>query len=196
MIQRAAEELFAAQGYAITRLEDVAAAAGISKQLLHRHFASKRDLHLALLEKHRAGIVSRIAAGMGEPGTLEERIRGTADGWLAYVEDHPYAARLLFRDTTGDPAVVAFHHTMRESARAANVAVLRAEPGLRLPADEIEPLAELIRAAFAGLALWWAEHPETPRATLVDLAARTLTLGIAGGGAQSKPGSGLGWRGS
>ena len=159
----------------MTRLEDVAAAAGISKQLLHRHFASKRELHLTLLAKHRDGVVSRIGAGMAGTGTLEERVRATAEGWLGYVQDHPYAGRLLFRDTTGDPEVAAFHLEMQATARGATAAILRAEPDLELPPHQVEPQAEVIRAGMAGLALWWVDHPDVPRDTLVDVAVRTFT---------------------
>lgn len=177
VIEEAAERLFAERGYSATRLEDVAAAAGISKQLLHRHFRSKLDLHLVLLAKHRDGVVAQITAGMVRTGTLDERVRATIDSWLAYVEQHPYAGRLLFRDTTGDPALVEVHRQMQAAAREATMSVLSAEGELALTGEEIEPTAELIRAGMAGLALWWSDHPEVPRQVLVDVAARAFVPG-------------------
>jgi AcrR family transcriptional regulator len=38
LIEEAASRLFAEHGYAETRLDDIAAAAGVTKQLLYQHF--------------------------------------------------------------------------------------------------------------------------------------------------------------
>lgn len=180
LIEQAAERLFAEQGYAATTLEQIALAAGVTKQLLYQHVASKRELHLALLAKHRDALIGRIAPGMAAPGTTTERLRRTLDSWFSYVEEHPYAARLLFRDTTGDPEIEAFHREMRATARAANVAVLQGDPALGGAPDDIELLAELVRSATVGLALWWNDHRDVPRTQVVDVAARTFTTGVVG----------------
>src|SRR6185503_18927595 len=52
LILRTARPLFAASGYAATRLDDVAAAAGVTKPILYRHFDSKKALYMALLQRH------------------------------------------------------------------------------------------------------------------------------------------------
>lgn len=159
-------------------LQQIAAAAGVSKQLLYQHVSSKRELHLSLLAHHRDGIIGRIGAEMATPGTATDRIRRTLDSWFGYLEDHRDAARLLFRDVTGDPAIEAFHDEMRASARAANAKILRDDPAFDVQPDEIELLAELVRAATVGLALWWTDHPDVPRGHVVDIAARALTNGL------------------
>jgi hypothetical protein len=51
---REAGRLFARDGYAGTRLDDVAAAAHVTKPIVYRHFESKKALYLALLDKHEA----------------------------------------------------------------------------------------------------------------------------------------------
>jgi AcrR family transcriptional regulator len=178
VIEDAASALFAERGYAAARLEDIAAAAGVTKQLLYQHFRSKKELHMALLVKHRDGVLGRLAAGMSRPGPLAERIERTTDEWFAYVEENPYASAMLFRDTTGDPDVQAFHRELHATARAANAALLRAEPGLDIPEERLEPLAELIRSAITGLAIWWGEHPDVPRSTVVDVAVSVLMNGL------------------
>jgi AcrR family transcriptional regulator len=178
LIEEAASRLFAEHGYAETRLDDIAAAAGVTKQLLYQHFPSKKALHLALLAKHRDEILERLTESMSTPGRLAERLPSVLDDWFAYVEEHPYASALLFRDTTGDPEVQAFYRQNHAAARAANVALLRAEPDLQIPEDRLEPLAELMRSATTGLAVWWGEHPEVPRATIVDVTAALLARGL------------------
>lgn len=167
LIEEVAAELFAEHGYVGTRLEDIAAAAGVSKQLLYRHFRSKDELYLALLARYRDEILGRLGAGMSRPAPLAERIAATTDTWFAYIEENPHAAALLFGGGTGSPEVQTFLRENHATARALQIALIRAEPGVELPEEQLEPLAEFYRSAAAGLALWWIEHPEVPRATVV-----------------------------
>jgi AcrR family transcriptional regulator len=178
VIEEAASRLFAEHGYAETRLDDIAAAAGVTKQLLYRHFPSKKALHLALLAKHREEILGVLSESMSAPGSLAERLPRVLDDWFTYVEEHPYASALLFRDTTGDPDVQAFYRENHAAARAVNVGLLRAEPELEIPEERLEPVAELMRSATTGLAVWWGEHPDVPRATIVGVTVEMLTRGL------------------
>jgi len=187
VIEDAASRLFAEHGYAETRLDDIAAAAGVTKQLLYQHFPSKKALHLALLGKHRDEILGRLTESMSTAGPLAERLPRVLDDWFGYVEEHPYASALLFRDTTGDPEVQEFYRQNHAAARAANVALLRAEPELQIPEDRLEPLAELMRSATTGLAVWWGEHPEVPRVTIVDVTVDLLARGLGLAKAGSQP---------
>src|SRR2546429_237692 len=42
---------------------------------------------------------------------------------------------------------------------------------------QVEPLAEVVRSSLTGLALWWLDHPDVPRAVLVDVMLR-VTAGV------------------
>jgi AcrR family transcriptional regulator len=181
VIEDAASALFAEHGYAETRLEDIAAAAGVTKQLLYQHFSSKRELHMALLAKHRDELLHGTAEEMARPGTLLERLSRVMERWFGYVEEHPYAMAMLFRDTTGDAELQRFHRELQASAREANVRLIRAEPELRIAPDMIEPVAEFARAGSTGLALWWAENRDVPRATVVEAAVDMLVGGLGPG---------------
>lgn len=178
VIEDAAARLFAEQGYAATTFVQIAATAGVTKQLLYQHVSSKRELHLSLLARHRDALIGQIAPAMNTPGTAAERIHHTLDAWFSYLEDQPHAARLLFRDVTGDPEIEAFHEQMRNAARAANRSLLHNDTTFAIQPDEAELVAEIVRAATVGLALWWADHPEVPRNRIVDIGARTLTHGL------------------
>ena len=59
LIADAAGRLFAARGYDGTRLDAVAAAAGVTKPILYRHAAGKEALYLAVLDRHRADLGSK-----------------------------------------------------------------------------------------------------------------------------------------
>lgn len=88
---------------------------------------------------------------------MPKRIRAGLDAWFAYVESHPFAWRLLFRDTTGLAELEAHHRQMRTQARAVIGQLLIEQ--LSLATTDAAPTAEFLRSAIVGLALWWLENP-------------------------------------
>ena len=174
LIEEAAARLFAERGADATPLDDVAAAAGVTKPVLYRHFASKRALQLAVLAKTRDELAA-AALGTLRPGRpVREALPEMLDAWFGYVEAHPHAARLLLRDPAGsDPEVEAFHRELHGLQRAADMALVR-ESGARVPEAQLEPLAEAIRRSLTGLGLWSLDHPGTERADLVAVMVRLV----------------------
>jgi hypothetical protein len=81
---------------------------------------------------------------------------------------------MIFHDSTGDADIQAARRQIQADARTVIAALLKAQPDLSIPKDELEPLAELLRSAMAGLALWSLEHPQIPRPLLVDLVIRAF----------------------
>ena len=171
LIVEAAGRRFGEHGYDASRLDDIAAAAGVTKPILYRHFADKEALYLALLERHRDDLPTFTAA-MPAHGTLQERLRAVLDGWVAYVEAHGYAWRMLFRDTGGGARVQAFRAEVQSEARAVLVQAIRALSPRPIPEPEIEPLAELMRMGMASTVLWWMDRPDVPRDAVVDAITR------------------------
>ena len=99
-IIEAAGRLFGEHGYDGVRLEDIAAANGVTKPILYRHFESKQALYLALLDRHRDDLGS-FSGAIPPEGPIEHRMRAVLDVWLDYVESHSYAWKMLFRDSGG-----------------------------------------------------------------------------------------------
>ena len=182
LIVEAAGRLFGEHGYDGTRLDDVAAAAGVTKPVLYRHFDDKRALYLALLERHRQDL-GTFAGAIPASGTLDERLRAVLDVWLAYVESHAYAWKMLFRDTGGGPEVQAFRIDVHAQARATLVGMIRMLSVKPIPRRELEPLAELLSMGTASVVLWWIDDPAASREAILDAIARVwhglLTSGDA-----------------
>jgi AcrR family transcriptional regulator len=182
LIEDEAARLFAERGYSATTVDDIVAAAGVSKPMLYRHFASKKELQMKLLEHRRdelaaAPLDSFIQARDKPPA---QRLAAMIDAWFAHVEEHPATSRVLFQDVTGDAEIRALQSELRGRQRAADVALLR-EFAPALPESELEPLGEVIRSSLTGLALWWIERPEVPRAVVVAAMVRMLMGMLAGG---------------
>jgi AcrR family transcriptional regulator len=89
-------EVFARQGFHRTAMNDVAEAAGVTKPVLYQHFASKRELYLALLEEAGRGLLTAIAEATA---TVTDGKAQTEAGFTAYfqwVADDHDAFLLLF----------------------------------------------------------------------------------------------------
>jgi AcrR family transcriptional regulator len=178
LIVEAAGRLFGEHGYDGTRLADVAAAAGVTKPILYRHFDDKTALYLALLARHREDL-GTFAGAIPAAGTLEQRLRAVLEVWLAYVETHAYAWKMLFRDTGGGPQVQAFRLDVHERARATLVELIRSFGLNTIPPRELEPLAELLTMGMASLVLWWIDDPAASREAILDAIVR-VWLGLLG----------------
>lgn len=172
----AATRAFARRGYHAASIDEIAAAAGISKPVVYDHFASKAELHLRLLEQER----DRLLAGSQQAATAQEALAA----FFAYVEEHPYAWRMLFRETTGDPAVAREHERILAEARAGIAGQISRGAGLPSAGTEarrrLEMLAEGVMGVTHGLALWWQGHPEVSREEVVRAATELLVPGLMG----------------
>jgi AcrR family transcriptional regulator len=167
LIVEAAGRLFGERGYEGARLDEIAAAAGVTKPIVYRHFDSKRDLYLALLDRHRddlAGFLVSIPAA----GTTEDRLRAVLEIWVDYVEAHSYAWKMLFRDTGGGLEIAARRREVHAEARAVLVQLIRSLASSPVPPRELEPLAELMSMGMAALVLWWIEDAAVSRAAVLD----------------------------
>jgi AcrR family transcriptional regulator len=182
IIEQAASELFAERGYHATSMDEVAKRSGVTAPVVYDHFSSKLDLHRRLLESHFAGLREVWREQLGGDDPPELRIPRAIDSWFGYVEAHPYAWRMLFRDTTGEPQVQAIHEQVIAASRAAITPLFLQEQGVESIADAdldaFDMAWEVMRAVLQGLALWWYEHQYVPRERVVATAMNALWIGF------------------
>ncbi len=165
---------FGEHGFDGVTLDTIAGAANVTKPVLYRHWGSKEELYLALLERHREELPSfteDLPAGL----PLEQLVERILDGWFAYARANGGRWRMLFRDAGGGPAIQEARAEMYEEARAVLEGFLRAHPAFRIPDEELEATAELLRGGLSSLVLWGQEHPEAGRSTLVAAGTRLIT---------------------
>ena len=183
IIERAATEVFAERGYGGASMDAIARRSGVTVPVVYDHFASKLELHRRLLDRHTDELLSLWREHLHRDAPAEERIPRSIEAWARYVEEHPFAWQMLFRDTSGDPEVQASLRAVNARGRAALVGILAREPGSErlggAPGDEaLEMAVELIRSGLTGLAVWWGEHPHVPRDQVVATAMNVIWLGF------------------
>jgi AcrR family transcriptional regulator len=168
VIEEAATEVFAEHGYQGASIDEIARRSGVSAPVVYDHFTSKEELHRRLLERQRDELVAFWSARTPFPegtGAFE----GLLDAYFAYVEAHPFAYRMYFRDTT--------HRDIQQQGTRMLATILARQPGWEDSGEaELEMATEVMRTGLIGLALWWQEHPEVTRAEVVAAAIRALSM--------------------
>ena len=137
----AAQDLFVAQGYERTTVEQIASAAGMSRRSFFRYFASKDDLVLGKYDAMSDQFVEALRARPADE-PLWESLRRVFDGVVDYVADPGRADRAAAMEAVvqADDALRAAYLqrldamqkavvlTARERARAAGRAWEDADP--------------------------------------------------------------------
>lgn len=181
-IEAAATDVFAERGYRGASIDEIARRTGVTPPVLYDHFASKQDLYKRLLERHFADLRRVWRENFPGEAPARERVARSIDAWFAYIEAHPFAGRMLFHDTSGDPKIEAMHREVAARSRAAIMSLFADQPEVERvigpePEEGLEMAWIVMRGVLQGLAMWWYEHPGVPRERVVATAMNALWVG-------------------
>ncbi len=171
----AAFTVFSERGIAASSLNEVAAAAGLTKGAVYSSFDSKDDLVLALMEEHAA---ARIQVSLAEVGGSGDTITAIADVLVSALRTDAAWHRLLaeyFAMAHHDPRKQAALRDRRREVRDAVARALDVVAGsidVQLPMPSAD-FATVILALSNGLAV---ETDIDPGGVPADLLGRVLTL--------------------
>jgi AcrR family transcriptional regulator len=182
-----AQDLFSAAGYHHVSMADIADRVEVSKPVLYRHFPSKLDLYLAVVDRRAAGLLSAIDAavepietGPVHPGQGREVVAAIMRAYVDFVAGAGESAALLFEtDVTKDPRVHAcIEHAATAAARRIGVVLVDVTG---LPPESARMLAAALTAMAQAAATYRfrASGGPTPEIT-ADLVARLAWAGVAG----------------
>ncbi len=184
---QAASEVFAKHGYDRSSLDDVAAAAGLTKGAVYSSFASKDELFYALMRERIDERLALVATAVGRQTTLQDTTRDAGAG----------LAELIFSQTDWQLLFIEFWaRAVRDESlrkefarqrRAARELIARfideqaAQLGIDLPAPS-DQLAVAVLALSNGIAIEQLADPET-----VDPSVFGTTLGLLLNGLRLAP---------
>lgn len=99
-IMEVAERIFAEQGFANTKMQDIATAAGISLATLYQSYASKQELHRGLLIERDRQMVAQVAArqqSLRVPQSVED-VLWSMEAHLHFMLEHPDYLRMQLQE--------------------------------------------------------------------------------------------------
>jgi AcrR family transcriptional regulator len=164
---------------AAVSVADIAAAAGITKPILYRHFTDRADLQAAVGEQAAAVLLARVSDELGRDRSPVEQTRAVIDVVLACVEEDPELWRFVtHRSARSVDAPIVDHLRGRIAQLLATV--LRDEMRLRgLDSGGVEVWAHGLVGMVHSTAEWWLDHRTISRATLADDLAALAWSGVA-----------------
>jgi len=166
-------EIFSDRPFDEVSIDDIAAAAGISKGLLYHYFPSKRDFYVAVI---RSAADEMQALTEPDPALPpRERLAAALERYLEYVETHARGYATVLRAGIGsDPAVA---HIVEE-VRGAMVERLLADLPVAAGADPPPPALRVAVRGWVGFveaaSLDWLEHRGLGRADLREMLVAAL----------------------
>ncbi len=157
-IVQAALASFAERGFAATRLEDVAAAAGISKGTIYLYFPTKEDLFRAVV---RQAVLPNVAAAEAElvahTGSSGDLLRLLAERFLALLDsDLTAIPKLVVAESGNFPAIAQFYAdtVLRRAFALVETVLARGMERREFRRMDVHSVLPLFAAPFLLLLLW------------------------------------------
>jgi AcrR family transcriptional regulator len=156
---RAGERVFTQRPVDDVSIEDIAEAAGVSKNLIYHYFAGKRELYLETIRTAAHEMLARTEPDM----SLEPipRLRASIDQHLAYVEEHADGYIKLLRGAGGDPEVLEIVAATHRRVVARTMASLPLAGATPPPGLELALYGWI--AFIDQVSIAWLENPAMPR---------------------------------
>lgn len=155
----AALELFVDKGFAATRLDDVAARAGVSKGTLYLYFDSKEALFKAVIEE---GIVPTLAAAelqlAEHNGSSVALLRKLLFGWWQHIGGTRLAGvpKLIISESRNFPELAQYYHdkVIVRGRALLGAVLLRGIASGEFRALDVETAIDVIIAPLLMLVIW------------------------------------------
>jgi AcrR family transcriptional regulator len=170
----AARALFGSQGYAATSLDEIVAAAAVTKGALYHHFADKESLFRAVFEQVEREVSDKAVAEFLQPDAWQALIVGCR----LWVEAHlaPDVRQIVLNDAR---AVLGWVVTRAIETRFSTVAVRGAlRKGMSagvLTRQPLRPLALMLTGALSESCLYVAEADD-PATALEEVGGLIATM--------------------
>ena len=158
-IVAAALETFVEKGFAATRLDDVAARAGVSKGTVYLYFESKEALFKAAIDTTMTPVVEAAEALASEEGKpAAELLRCFVNGWWAMVGSSALGGlpKLMVAESGNFPEIARWFHDslIRRAQKAlARIIAMGSARGEFRPVDA-EMAARVLFAPMFSYVIW------------------------------------------
>src|SRR4051794_24652010 len=178
---RAGERVFTESSYEDVSIEQIADAAGVSKNLLYHYFGGKRDLYLETIRAATSEMLARTEPDLRLPPI--QRLRASIDEHLAYVEEHAQGYVKLLRGAGGDAEILDIVAGARRRVVERTIATL---PSTTHDDPRLVIALHGWVVFIDEVSLKWVEHPALSRVELREMLVHQF-VAILGAARRSAP---------
>jgi AcrR family transcriptional regulator len=178
----AARGLFAERGYADVKMDEIAAAVGVTKPLLYNYFGNKERLYIACMERAGDALEAAVGDAVGATKSPGDALGAGVHAFFSFLDNDRAAWAVLFDETlpqSGEVAerVAEYRGNILAFVSASMVAQLPS--GKREAAKvEIEALSTALLGAAEALARWWLRTEAVSADEAAELLIATVEPGL------------------
>jgi AcrR family transcriptional regulator len=160
---------------------EIAAAAGITKPVLYRHFTDRADLQRAVGQQAAEMLLSRMAPELDPAREPARLIRGVIDAFLAGIEDEPQLWRfVVHHPIERTPGAEVVEDARERIARTLAMIIGERLRALGLDSGGAEAWAQGLVGMVQSAGDWWLERRTMSRAALTDYLTTLIWGGVSG----------------
>lgn len=179
---KVAHELFAERGYAAVKMDEIAAAVGVTKPLLYTYFGNKERLYTACMERDGEALSATIGEAVGATASPVDALGAGVRAFFAFLDADRDAWAVLFDETlpqSGELAdrVASYRKLITDLVSAAMMRQLP-EPRREAVQTEVEALSTALLGAAEALARWWLRTESLSAEQAADLLIATIEPGL------------------
>jgi AcrR family transcriptional regulator len=155
----AALDLFVERGFAATRLEDIAARAGVSKGTLYLYFDSKEALFKAVVREGLVPVLDEAEALIAEfEEGAPELLRALLRGWWRLMGARPIGGlpKLMICESRNFPEIAGFYNeeVIQRAHGLLRTVLQRGQASGEFRAGDLGVLQQVVFAPFMMLVVW------------------------------------------
>jgi AcrR family transcriptional regulator len=177
-----AHGLFAERGYADVKMDEIAAAVGVTKPLLYNYFGNKERLYIACMERAGDALEAAVGDAVGATRSPGDALGAGVHAFFSFLDSDRAAWAVLFDETLPQSGEVA----ERVAKYRGNIlAFVSASMVAQLPSDkraaakvEIEALSTALLGAAEALARWWLRTEAVSADEAAELLIATVEPGL------------------
>lgn len=174
-----AVRVFGERGYHGASMDEIAAAAGVTKPMFYAYFGSKDDLYAACIDHVAHQLEAALAQAGADEESTERQTWARLLAFFRFVDERRAEWRVLRREAGefGDELARARETIVQLTLRQLE----EAAPGTASP-EELLPLAHSLAGAAEALANWWIDNPGESAEAIAVRHMNLIWLGLEGMG--------------
>ncbi len=177
--------LFADKGYEGTSVEEIAAAAKVSKPVVYEHFGGKEGLYAVVVDREVQQLLAIITRELTTDAHPRVLLEGAAIGLLDYIEASTDGFRILVRDSPVAQSTGTFSSLLGDTATQVEHVLVDAFAARGFDRKSAPMYAQMLVGMVAMTGQWWLEQRKPKKA---EVAAHLVNLAWNGlSGLEARP---------
>ena len=166
--------LFAERGFDGTSVEEIAAAAGVSKPVVYEHFGGKEGLYAVVVDREFEKLLALVTTALAEGIHYRGKLERAALTLLEYIEESSDGFRILVRDSHGGTGTGSFASLLSEIASEVEHVLGQEFDRHGYESKNAPMYAQMLVGMIALTGQWWLDAPRRPRRE--EVAAHVVNL--------------------